>query len=170
MLMSLYEASVPVFTKFLRNLDKWLDKAEAHAKSKNFDTSVFLSARLAPDQFAFVRQVHIATDSSKLGAARIAGKQAPAFEDKETTLAELKERIAKTVAFLETLKPSDFEGAGDRKVTLQGGKTAIARDHLFDHVLPTFFFHVTTAYAILRHNGVDLGKKDYLGPKREQEG
>jgi len=168
--MSLYDASVPQFTKFLRNLDKWLDKAEAHAKAKNFDSAVFLSARLAPDQFAFARQVQIATDQSKLGAARIAGKQAPSFEDKETTLAELRERIAKTVAFLETLTPADFEGKGDQRITLQGGKSAVARDHLLDHVIPTFFFHLTTAYAILRHNGVDVGKKDYLGPKREKEG
>ena len=165
--MSLYEASVPQFVKFLGNLDKWLDKAEAYAKSKNFDPQVLLQARLAPDQFNFIRQVQIATDTSKLGSARIAGKQPPKFADNEQTVPELRSRIANTIAFLETLTPKDFEGAAERRVTV-GEKSALARDHLFDHVIPTFYFHVTTAYAILRHNGVDVGKRDYLGEKREQ--
>ena len=166
--MSLYEASAPQFAKMLRNVEKWLDKAEEYAKSKNFDPAVLLTARLAPDQFAFLRQVQIACDSAKLGSARITGKQAPSHADSETTLAEVRTRIASTVAFLESLTPQDFEGAEDRKVTTQAGKTARARDHLFDHVIPTFYFHATTAYAILRHNGVDLGKRDYLGLKREE--
>lgn len=166
--MSLYEASAPQFSKMLRNLEKWLDKAEAHAKSRNFDPAVLLTARLAPDQFPFLRQVQIAADSAKLGSARLTGKQAPSHADDETTLADVRARISSTLAFLDALTPQDFEGAENRKVTTQSGKTANARDHLFDHVVPTFYFHATTAYAILRHNGVDLGKKDYLGPKREE--
>jgi hypothetical protein len=166
--MSLYEASAPQFAKMLRNLDAWIDKAEAHAKAKSFDPAVFLTARLAPDQFPFARQVQIACDSAKLGCARITGKQGPTHADGQTTLGELRARIASTVGFLDTLTPASFDGTENRKVTTQAGKTAHASDHLFDHVVPTFYFHATTAYAILRHNGVDLGKKDYLGPKREE--
>jgi uncharacterized protein len=166
--MSLYEASVPQFAKMLRNLEQWLDKAEAYAKSKNFDPAVLLTARLAPDQFPFLRQVQIAGDAAKLGSARITGKQAPSHADDETTLDQVRARVASTIAFLESLTPADFEGAEDRKITTQTGKKASARDHLFEHVIPTFYFHATTAYAILRHNGVDLGKKDYLGTKREE--
>jgi uncharacterized protein len=166
--MSLYEASVPQFIKLLRNLDKWLDKAEAHAEKKKFDPAIFLTARLAPDQFNFTRQVQIATDAPKLGVARITGREAPKFADDEKTIAELRARIAKTIAFLEAITPKDFEGVADRRIAVVGEKTALAKDHLVEHVMPTFYFHLTTAYAILRHNGVDVGKRDYLGDKREQ--
>jgi hypothetical protein len=166
--MSLYEASVPQFSKILQNIDKWLDKAEAFAKAKNFDPAVLLTARLAPDQFHLIKQVQIACDSAKLGSARIAGKQPPSHPDTEATVADLRARIASTVAFLATLTAADFIEADDRTLTLPRGKTALASDHLYEHVIPTFYFHATTTYAILRHNGVDLGKADYLGQKREQ--
>lgn len=166
--MSLYEISAPQFIKVLGNVDKWFDKAEAYAKSKNFDPAVLLSSRLAPDQFNLTKQVQIATDSPKLGLARLTGKQAPSFADDETTLEQLRARLKKTIAFLETLTPADFEGAGSRVVTLQNGKKALGQDHLVEHVIPTFYFHVMTTYSILRHNGVDLGKKDYLGELKLQ--
>lgn len=161
--MSLYEASVPRFIKMLGNIDKWFDKAEAYAKHKNFDPAVLLSARLAPDMFPLTRQVQIATDAPKLGLARILGKQAPSWPDDETTLSALRERLKKAVAYLEAITPADFEGAASRVVTLPSGKTALGQDHLFEHVLPTFYFHATTIYALLRHNGVDVGKRDFLG-------
>ncbi|MDB4984853.1 MAG: hypothetical protein JWN04_31 [Myxococcaceae bacterium] len=165
--MSLYEASVPQFKRMLTNLDKWFDKAEAHAKSKNYDPAVLLTSRLAPDQFALTRQVLIAADAAKLGSARLTGKTAPSHEDKEASIAELRARIASTIAFLDTLSAKDFEGAETRKVVVPNvpGKFAYGKDYLFEHALPTFYFHITTAYSILRHNGIDVGKGDYLGPK-----
>jgi hypothetical protein len=169
--MSLYEASVPQFIQMLKNLERWFDKAEAHAKAKSFDPNVYLSARLAPDQFALTRQVQIACDSAKNGSARVSGKTAPTHADTETTLVELRGRIQSAIAFLETLTAQDFEGAETRKVPVPGnpGRVALGRDHLFEHVLPTFYFHVTTTYAILRHNGVDLGKADFLGRRTTQD-
>ncbi|HEY6878178.1 MAG TPA: DUF1993 domain-containing protein [Polyangiales bacterium] len=166
--MSLYEFSVPQFIKMLGNVDKWFDKAESHAQTKGFDVNVLLSARLAPDQFHFTRQVQIATDSPKLGLARITGKQAPVWPDDEASLHQLRERLKKASAYLETFSPADFEGAATRIITVPGGKSATGQDHLIEHVIPTFYFHVMTVYAILRHNGVDLGKRDYLGPLRLQ--
>jgi hypothetical protein len=165
--MSLYEASVPQLKKMLQNLDRWFGKAEAHAASRSFDPAVLLSSRLAPDQFALTRQVQIACDAAKLGAARLAGKVAPSHDDSETTLPELRARIASTIAFLDTLSAQDFHGAETRKVVTPAfpGKYALGQDHLFEHVLPTFYFHVTTTYAILRHNGVDVGKRDFLGER-----
>jgi uncharacterized protein len=164
--MSLYDASVPQFIKQFKNLEGWLDKAEAHAKAKGFDPAVYLSSRLAPDQFAFTRQVQIATDAARLGLARITGKELPNLPDTETSLAELRTRIQKTVAYLEALKPADFEGANGRKLKTAAGKFALGKDHLFEHVIPTVYFHLVTTYSILRHNGVDVGKRDYLGPQR----
>ncbi|MET0284712.1 MAG: DUF1993 domain-containing protein [Polyangiales bacterium] len=161
--MSLYELSVPQFIKILGNLDKWFDKAEAHAQAKKFDTSVYLAARLAPDQLPFLKQVHIATDSAKLGVARVTGKEAPSFADDETTLGQLRERIQKTIAYLDTITPADFEGAATRVVTRPDGTKILGQDQLVQHTIPTFYFHAVTTYALLRHNGVDLGKKDYLG-------
>ena len=173
MSLSLYDVTVPHFARLLRNIDKWLDKAEAHAKAKNFDANLYLGFRLAPDQFAFVRQIQIATDSVKGGLARVTGKEAPAASDnKEATIADLRVRLNNTIAHLETYSAKDFEGIESRKVAQPGqqGKVALATDHLFEHVLPTFFFHVNHTYAILRHNGVDLGKADYLGPRKTQDG
>ena len=169
--MSLYQASVPTFIRLLKNLDGWFDKAEAHATAKKFDSAVYLTLRLAPDQLPFVKQVQIACDSAKNGSARITGKTAPSFADNETTLAELRTRIRNTVSWLETLTEQDFVGAETRKVAVPGapGKVALGRDSLFEHAIPNFFFHVTTSYAILRHNGVELGKNDFLGARTTQD-
>lgn len=162
--MSLYAASVPQFSKMLTNLAAWLDKAEAFAQAKKFDPGVLLGARLAPDQLPLIRQIQIACDAAKNGSARLAAKQAPSHPDTEQTLEEIRARIKATLAYLATLTPEDFAGAETRKVNVPNrGKLAFGRDHLFEQVLPNFYFHVTTSYAILRHNGVDLGKADYLG-------
>lgn len=169
--MSLYQASVPNFIRTLKNLDRWLDKAEAHATAKKFDTAVYLTLRLAPDQLPFSRQIQIASDSAKLAVSRITGKEAPSFPDNESTLAELRTRVRNTVAFLETVTEQDFVGADTRKVPVPGqpGKVALGRDVLFEHAIPNFYFHATTTYALLRHNGVDLGKSDFIGPRTTQE-
>jgi len=163
--MSLYEASIPQFKKMLTNLDKWIEKAVAHAKAKAFDPNVFVTSRLAPDQYPFVRQVQSACDSAKFPAARIAAKEPPKHPDTEQTIEELRARIATVLAYLDTFKPADFEGAEKRIVPLSfmPGKGLAASDYLFEMALPNFYFHVTTAYAILRHNGVDVGKQDYIG-------
>lgn len=169
--MSLYQASVPNFIRTLKNLDRWFDKAEAYATAKKFDTAVYLTLRLAPDQLPFNRQIQIATDSAKLAVARLTGKEAPTFADNESTLAELRTRVKNTIAFLETVTEQDFVGAETRKLPVGGqpGKVALGRDALFEHAIPNFFFHVTTTYALLRHNGVDLGKSDFIGPRTLQD-
>lgn len=166
--MSLHDASVSQFSKMLRNLDAWLGKAEEHAKAKEFDVDVLVSARLAPDQYALVRQIQAACDSAKFSAARLAGTQAPSHPDEETTIAQLRERIRSTVAYLETVTPQMLEGAVDREVRLSfmPGKAIKGGDYLVDLGLTNFYFHVTMAYAILRHNGVSLGKRDYIGSAR----
>ena len=168
MSLSVYDVTVPHFARLLRNIDKWLDKAEAHAKAKSFDPNLYLGFRLAPDQFPFVRQIQIATDQVRNGLARVTGKEAPpAADNKEATIADLRARVNSTLAYLETYSAKDFEGIETRKVAVPNpaGKFAIASDHLFEHIVPTFFFHLNTTYAILRHNGVDLGKADFLGPQ-----
>lgn len=151
--------------KMLGNLDTWLTKAEKHAEAKKFDTVVLAQSRLAPDMLPFARQIQIACDSAKFSAARLAGKEAPAHADTETTFAELHERIGKVVAYLGTFSEADFATARERMVTVRafGEKPVPALTAFVEHGMPTFFFHVMTAYAILRHNGVDVGKKDYLG-------
>ncbi|BDA79404.1 hypothetical protein LPTSP3_g23340 [Leptospira kobayashii] len=161
----IYEISVKSFTKGLNNLVKILDKAAAHAESKKFSIDVLLNARLYPDQFHLIKQIQIACDTAKLGVARITGKDAPVHEDKETTLEELKSRLSSVIQYLETYKPEDFKDSSDRKVTQPRweGKYLTGFEYLTQHALPNFYFHVTTAYAIFRHNGVDLGKRDYLG-------
>ncbi len=163
--MSLYEASVPQLKKMLQNLDKWLDAAEARAKEKSFDTSVLVNARLAADQYPFVRQVQAACDAAKFAAARIIGKTPPAHPDTETTFEELHTRIRAVVSYLDTVTKADFEGAKDRVVPLSfmPGKGLSASDYLNEMALPNFYFHVTLAYEILRHNGVELGKLNYIG-------
>ena len=171
MAMSMYTASVPVFQHMLRNLSHILDKGEASAQARKFDPSVLTTARLAPDMLPFTRQVLIACDGAKNGVARIAGVEPPKFEDNEASFAELKARIQKTLDFLETVPAARLEGTEDKDITFPAGrdttKTMKAQAYLTTWVLPNFFFHVTTAYAILRHNGVDLGKTDYLtGGKR----
>lgn len=163
--MSLYTASVPQLSKMLRSLDGWLDKAALHAKEKSFDPEVLLGARLAPDQYALVRQIQAACDAAKLGPARIAGKEAPKHPDTETTLAEIRARIQAVLSFLGTFQEADLAGKEDKAIELPflEGKVIRAEDYLTEFVLPNFYFHVATAYAILRHNGVSLGKRDYLG-------
>jgi hypothetical protein len=151
--------------KMLGNLDKWLEAAAAHAQAKSFDPNVFVGLRLAPDQFAFARQVQTACDTAKLAAARLSGKDAPAHADTEQTLEELRARVKAVVAYLDGFSAKDFEAAATRSITQARweGKTMSGADYFLEHALPNFFFHVTHAYAILRHNGVNVGKRDYLG-------
>jgi hypothetical protein len=167
MTISMYSASVPVFVRMLGNLSACLDKAEAHAKAKGFDSAVLVSSRLAPDMLPLARQVQIACDAVKFGAARLAGVDAPAMEDKEATLAELKDRIARTVAFIESVPADRLVGSEEREIQVpMRGRDPLrlaGEAYLLNFVLPNFYFHLTTTYALLRHNGVDLGKGDYLG-------
>jgi hypothetical protein len=151
--------------KLLRNLDGWLAKATAHAEAKKYDPSVLLQTRLIPDMFPFVRQVQSTCDSAKFAASRVAGKDSPSHPDTETTIAELSARIGKVVEYLDTFTAEDFAGADTRTVSLPRweGKSMTAIDYLVEHAMPNFFFHLTTAYAILREAGVDVGKRDYLG-------
>jgi len=142
-----------------------LDRAEAHAKQKNFDVAVLLNARLAPDMFPFTRQIQIATDNAKGAAARLAGIDMPKYEDNETTIEELRARIVKTLSFVESIEAAKYAGCEDRDVALprrDGTLNLKGLDYFLGIALPNLYFHVTTAYAILRHNGVDLGKKDFL--------
>lgn len=163
--MSLYQISVPQFTKLLRQLDRWLDKAVTYAQGKNFDPEVLLAARLAPDQFSLVRQVQSACDTAKLTSARLTGKAAPVHPDTETTIAQLKARITACTQYLESLTAEDFAGAESRLIAFPAvqGKVVEGAHYLIEFGLPNFYFHLTTAYAILRHNGVDLGKRDFIG-------
>lgn len=151
--------------KQLGQLDKWLDTAAADAKARSFDPNVFLGLRLAPDQFAFARQVQTACDTAKLAASRLTGKEAPAHADTEQTLEELHARVRSVIAYLDALSAKDFEGAAARVVSQPRweGKVMSGGDYFVEHAVPNFFFHLTTAYAILRENGVNLGKRDYLG-------
>ena len=166
MAFSMYTASVPVFQHMLRNLSHILDKGEANAQARKFDPSVLASFRLAPDMLPFTKQVQIACDAAKLAVSRIAGIDAPKFDDSETTFPELKARIQKTLDYLATVPADKLDGTEDRDITFPVGREATrtmkAQAYLTTWALPNFFFHVTTAYAILRHNGVDLGKPDYL--------
>jgi hypothetical protein len=162
--MSAYQ-NVQQFTKMLRNLDSWIETAVAHATKKGFDPEVFVTSRLAPDQYPFARQVQASCDSAKFAAASLSGQTPPAHPDPDTTVAQLRERIASCLRFLESVPEGDYAGADDRKVApawLQG-KWMRGSDYLTQTAIPNFYFHVTTAYAILRHNGVDLGKLAYIG-------
>lgn len=167
MTISMYSASVPVFVRMLGNLSACIDKAEAHAAARSFDSAVLAASRLAPDMLPFARQVQIACDAAKFGAARLSGEAAPSHEDRETTLAELKERIDKTVAWLHTVAADRIDGSEEREVQVPMRNRDPLRlqgqAYLTDFVLPNFYFHISIAYALLRHNGVDLGKADYLG-------
>jgi hypothetical protein len=166
MSLSMYQASIPVFIRNLNNLSAILTKAEANALARKIDPDVFVNARLAPDMFALARQIQIATDAVKGGTARLAGVEVPSFPDTEKTFPELQARIAKIIDFLKTFKAQQIDGSEERKITLKvGGQemTFSGQVYLLNFVLPNLFFHITTTYAILRHNGVDLGKKDYLG-------
>jgi hypothetical protein len=151
--------------KMLRNLDTWMKKAEGVAQAKKFDPAVLMQSRLAPDMLPFVRQVQIACDSAKFAAARLTGKEAPSHADTEATFADLYARIGKVTSYLETFSEAEFSSARERTVTHRsfGEKPVPALDYFVEHAIPNFFFHITTAYAVLRHNGIDIGKKDYLG-------
>jgi len=161
----LYDITLPAFIKTLGNLQKILDKSAAFADSKKIAPEVLLQSRLAPDMFPLMRQIQIVCDTAKLGAARLTGKEAPVHEDKEVTLADAKARIDSVLTYLKTFKPEDFKGAEERKISQPRweGKWLTGTEYTLHHVLPNFYFHTTTAYAILRHNGVEIGKKDYLG-------
>ena len=167
MTLSMYQASVPVFKQMLGGLSGVLAKAEAHATARNITPAALLQARLYPDMFPLLRQVQVATDFAKSVSARIAGVDVPSFEDKEESFADLQARIAKTLAFLDSLSPAQMDGSEDRKIVTQAGtpkeKVFTGQSYLLNYGLPHFFFHTTTAYAILRHSGVEIGKKDYIG-------
>jgi hypothetical protein len=166
MKISMYDATVKPGIRMMANLAALLEKASQHAEARKIDPAVFFSARLAPDMFPLARQVQVASDSVKLGAARLAGVEAPSFEDNEKTLPELVERARKTARFLETLKPQQFDGAESRTVRWKTRSTEREMQglaYLLHQMLPNLHFHCTTAYDILRHNGVELGKMDYLG-------
>lgn len=160
-----YEVAVNQFAKVLTNLEECMVKAAAYADSKKFEMDVLLNARLAPDQFNFIKQVQIACDTAKLGCSRLTGQEAPTHEDTEKTIAELRTRIQSTNQYLKSLTAKHFENWATKRITTPRweGKTLSGEELLIQHVLPNFYFHITTAYAILRHNGVALGKKDYLG-------
>jgi uncharacterized protein len=151
--------------KMLGQIDKWLDAGEAYAKEKSFEPNLFLGFRLAPDQFAFARHVQTACDTAKLSASRLTGKDAPKHADTEQTVEELRTRVHAVVAYLDGLTAKDFEAAATRSITQPRweGKVMTGTDYFLEHAQPNFFFHLTHTYAILRHNGVPLGKRDYLG-------
>jgi len=167
MAISFYDVSVPVFSRGLQQLAHVLDKGLAHAKDTGIDPDTLVGARLAPDMFTLAGQVQSASDAAKLGTARIAGLTAPAFADDETTYTQLQERVAKTIAWLKTVDRSAIDGHEDRVVTIKvrGEEMQLpAQPYCLQFSLPNFFFHVTTAYDVLRHSGVPVGKRDYLGP------
>jgi len=164
--ISIYDLLVPPVSKMLTNLDNVLKKAEADCETRKIDPSVLVSARLAPDMFPLVRQVQIMTDQAKGGASRLAGLEPPKWPDEEKTFADLHARLAKAIAYLNTFKPAQFDGAETRKIELKFPNASfsfVGKDYLLTNLLPNFYFHYTTAYAILRHNGVQVGKGDYLG-------
>jgi hypothetical protein len=167
MKISMYDAIVKTGIRMMTNLAAVLEKAAKHAEAKKIDPAVLAGARLAPDMFPLSRQVQIASDSAKMGAARLAGVAPPAWEDNEKTLPELAERARKTAAFLGTLSPAQFEGAEEREIRWKspvvGERVMIGLPYVLHQALPNLHFHCTTAYDILRHNGVELGKMDYLG-------
>ncbi|KYG01842.1 DUF1993 domain-containing protein [Sorangium sp. So ce296] len=166
MAISMYQASVPVLVRGLNNLSAILKKAEAYAEAKKIEPRVLLDARLAPDMLPLTRQIQIASDSAKGCGARLAAVDVPKYEDNEASFDDLQARIAKTIAFLNTLKAEQIDGSEDREVTIPTRDQPMkfkGLPYLLGFVLPNFFFHVTTAYAILRHNGLDIGKMDYLG-------
>ena len=166
MAITMHSASVPIFLTMLGNLAKWLDKAVAHAQAKKFDPDTLLTSRLAPDMLSLGKQIQIACDSAKFGVARLAGGEAPKFDDTESTIAELQTRIEATAAYLRSVPAAQVDGSEDKPISVPvRGRDPLqftGEQYLKHFALPNFFFHVTTAYALLRHNGVELGKADYL--------
>lgn len=166
MTFSMYSASAPVFKQVLNSLAAIIDKAEAHAAEKKIDPAALLQARLFPDMFPFTRQVQVAADFAKGATARLAGVEAPKYEDTEHSFAELKARIVKTVEFIDSLPQDGIEASAQRDITTGSGDKAKqwkGQVYLMHYAMPHFFFHATTAYDILRHNGLDIGKKDFIG-------
>jgi uncharacterized protein len=166
MALSMYQASVPTFVQILTALAGVLDKGQAYATAKKFDPAILLAARLAPNMFPLSRQVQIACDFAKGASARLAGAQVPSWPDQEKTFAELQERIGKTLDFVRSFKPAQIDGSEEREVSVSiAGQpvTFKGQPYLIQFVLPNFYFHTSVAYAILRHNGVDLGKRDFVG-------
>ena len=166
MAISMYQASVPVFIRMLTNLKGILDKGTAHAQAKKIEESVLLNARLYPDMLAFTRQVQLASDFARGTGARLAGKEPPAFEDTEKTFAELAVRVDRSVDYLRTLSVGDIDGSEGREIVrpIRGEpKKFTGLNYLLQFALPNFYFHATTAYAILRHSGVEIGKADFIG-------
>jgi hypothetical protein len=162
----MYQSSVPLFKTLLGALSSNLDKGAAYAEAKKFEPSVLLNSRLSPDMFPLSRQVQIATDQAKGGIARLAGLEVPAYADDEATFEQLKARIAKTIAFIDGVKASQIDGSENKQITLKmrsGDVTYAGQRYLIGSVIPNFTFHCTTAYNILRHNGVEIGKRDFLG-------
>lgn len=162
--MNLYDATIPIFTKLLSGVEKWLDKASAYADAKKFEVDTLANARLAPDQYPFVRQIQAACDQVKFTVAKLTGKEPPKHPDGEKTMAEIRQRIRTLVEYLATFTREDFAGAEERPCshTWMGGKSVRGGDYLDHFALPNFYFHLVTAYDILRHNGVDVGKMDYI--------
>jgi hypothetical protein len=166
MAISMYQASAPQFKKMLGNLTTILTMAEEYATAKGIDGKVLVEARLFPDMFPLARQVQIACDQVKFGLARLAGIEAPKFEDTESTLPQLKERIAKTIAFMDSIKPEQIDGAEEKVIqfSIKGRNFEfVGEQYVLTWIIPNFYFHIATTYNILRHNGVELGKADYLG-------
>ena len=166
MAITIYDQLVPVFSHMLSNLDKVLSKAEADAASRKIDLEVFVNARLAPDMLPLTRQIQIMTDQAKGGASRLAGQEPPKWPDDEKSFVDLHARLAKAIAHLKTFKPEQFEGAEQRSIELKFPNASFkftGKDFFLNFVIPNFYFHYTTAYAILRHNGVPIGKSDFLG-------
>ncbi len=167
-----YDDAIGLFVKTLKNLEQWMDKAAAHAKAKSFEVDVLAKARLAPDAYEFTRQVQALCDQAKYAAAYLGGKPPPPHPDTEQTFDELRQRIKTCLAFVESVPASDLASGGSRKIAPAwlGGKWLTGEDYLLHVTIPNFFFHATMAYAILRHNGVDLGKMDFIGSLPTQEG
>lgn len=166
MSISMHKASAPVFLRMLGNLDALLEKAEKYAKDRGFDPNLLVTSRLAPDMRPLSAQIQFASDTSKFAIARLSGCTSPSMADTEATIAELRERIAKTVDYIKSVPASAVDGSEEREVVLKfpnGEMKFTGLDYLTGFALPNFLFHVTTAYAILRHNGVPLGKQDFLG-------
>ncbi len=166
MTISLYDQLVPAFTQMLNAFDKVLTKAEADAETRKIDPQVLLSARLAPDMLPFIKQVQICSDQAKNGSSRLAGLEPPKWPDEEKTFADLHTRLKSTIAHLAKFKPEQFDGAETRDIELKFPNATLkfkGKDYFLSFVVPNFFFHYTTAYAILRHNGVPIGKTDFLG-------
>lgn len=166
MSISMYSASVPVFVRMLANATAWLEKAEAHARERKFDPSVYMSARLAPDMLPLPKQIQIACDAAKFCVARLAGVEGPKFDDDESTLEALRARLRKTSDYVQSVPAAQIDGSDAREISVprrDGSMTMTGEAYLKHFVLPNFFFHLTTTYALLRHNGVELGKMDFLG-------